>query len=44
VRQFGRIQGFKDSKRPGIEHLVNTKTGRNIPKNQGLTQVLKERL
>jgi hypothetical protein len=41
-RQSDRIQGLKKS--GGIEHYLNTKTGRNVPKNQGVIKVLKERL
>ncbi len=54
--QCDRIQGYnppmppfrKGGRQPdrqgGIERHLNSKTGRNIPKNQGVIKVLKERL
>ena len=32
------------TRKAGIEHLLNTRTGRNIPKNQRVTAILKEGL
>jgi hypothetical protein len=39
-----RLRGNDEKRQAVFEHLLNTKRGRNIPQNQGVAKVLKERL